>query len=477
MSFVSPLYLAFVLVGAFVTQFARGGLRLALIMLFSAILVASYVPNLLAFLPFALFVTGGYAAIVLVSIGRRRHAVGASVLVIVALFVWLKRYPFVSAVPALGFPYVLVGLSYILFRMLHVLLDVGSGELKRPPVARYFAYLFFFPSFLSGPINRYETFSRDLDAPAAMDRDEAFATLARFLKGWFKVTILGELLLLGQSSLVARLQLAVAGGNGSVMLGLLYAAACGLYLVYLYVNFSGYTDMAITVGRLFGIVLPENFNRPFTAINLQDFWSRWHITLSEWFKIYFFNPLLLVLMRRFPDPKLAPYLGVLALFIVFLVLGAWHGASWEYMLVGFLLGAGIATNKLWQVELARRLGKQAYRELTKRFAYIWASRGLTLAWVSVALTTFWVNIGEAGILFARMGATGTLLGISIMTFVFAACTWLMTVLAGRFARMARPAARPWGAGWRYASLGLAMVGLAFGASLVNSSGTFVYQGF
>jgi D-alanyl-lipoteichoic acid acyltransferase DltB (MBOAT superfamily) len=310
-----------------------------------------------------------------------------------------------------------------------------------------------------------------------MDREEAFATLARFLKGFFKVTILGELLLLGQSSLVARLQLALAGGSGSMMLALLYAAACGLYLVYLYVNFSGYTDMAITVGRLFGIVLPENFNRPFTSTNLQDFWSRWHITLSEWFKIYFFNPLLLALVRRFPDRRLGPYLGVLALFVVFLVLGAWHGASWEYMLVGLLLAIGISTNKLWQVEMSRRLGKMAYRELSGRFAYVWASRGLTFAWVAVALTTFWVNVGDAGRLAAGMGVIGSIAGLAIMTLVFAVCTWLATRLADRFAGPRRPAPRSWGAVWRSASLGLAMVGLAFGASLVNSSSTFVYQGF
>jgi alginate O-acetyltransferase complex protein AlgI len=477
LSFVSPLYLAFVLASAFVTQFARGGLRLALIMIFSAILVATYVPDLLSIVPFALFVAGGYAAIALISVGRMRHATSVSVLVIVILFVWLKRYPFMSAVPALGFPYVLVGLSYILFRMLHVLFDVSQGTMRRPPIARYFAYLFFFPSFLSGPINRYEPFSRDLDAPAGMDRDEAFATLARFLKGFFKVTILGELLLLGQSSLVARLHLALAGGSGSMTLALLYAVTCGSYLVYLYANFSGYTDMAITVGRLFGIVLPENFNRPFTAINLQDFWSRWHITLSEWFKIYFFNPLLLALMRRFPNPRLSPYLGVLGLFVVFLVLGAWHGASWEYMLVGLLLGTGIAANKLWQIEMTRRLGKQAYRALTRQFAYIWASRGLTMAWVAVALTTFWVTIGEAGTLAASMGVIGFIVALAIMSVAYAVCIWLVAGLIDRFGHGEGPAPRPWSAGWRYATLGLAMVGLTFGAALVNSSSTFVYQGF
>jgi alginate O-acetyltransferase complex protein AlgI len=477
LTFVSPLFLAFVLASAFVTQFARGRLRLALILLASAIFVASYVPDPLAFLPFALFVLGGYAAILAVSARRIGHLVGILVLVIVAAFVWLKRYPFVSALPSLGFPYVLVGLSYILFRLLHVLLEVGNGTLRLPPLPRYLAYLFFYPAFLSGPINQYEPFSRDLDTPAPMDREQAFATLARFLKGYFKVAILGELILLGQSSVVARLHAALDGGSGGMMVAVLYAIACGTYLVYLYVNFSGYTDMAIAIGRLFGIILPENFNRPFMAINIQDFWSRWHITLSEWFKIYFFNPLMLVLMRRFPNPKLAPYLAVIALFVVFLVLGAWHGASWEYLLVGALLATGVSANKLWQVELAKRLGKQAYRNLTKRPAYIWGSRGLAWAWVSVALTTFWVNVSEAGQLALRMGLLGSLLALVLMSAAFAACIWLVARALARFGPDAASEARPWRAGWRYASLGLAVAGLAFGVALVNSSSTFVYQGF
>jgi alginate O-acetyltransferase complex protein AlgI len=469
--------LAFVLASAFLIQFARGALRLALILTFSAIVVASYVPNPLSFVPFGLFVTGGYAAIVLVSAGRMRHAVTVSVLVIVAVFVWLKRYPFVSAVPALGFPYVLVGLSYILFRMLHVVLDVNSGAMQRPPVARYFAYLFFFPSFLSGPINQYASFSRDIDAPAGMDRDEAFATVTRFLLGFFKVAILGELLLIGQSSLVSRLHLALSGGSSGIMLAPLYAVTCGLYLVYVYFNFSGYTDMAIAVARLFGIVLPENFNRPFMASNFQDFWSRWHISLSEWFKVYFYNPLLLTLMRRFPNPKLGPYLGVLTSWIVFLVLGAWHGASWEFMLVGFLLGTGVAANKLWQIEMNRRLGQKAYRELTRLFAYIWFSRGLTSAWVAVALTTFWFRIGEARILIASLGVVGFIMALAIMSLTFAGGVWLASGLVDNFRSDDRPASRQWTTGWRYVSLGLVIVGLTFGASLVTSSSTFVYQAF
>jgi alginate O-acetyltransferase complex protein AlgI len=474
LSFTSPIFLAFVLASAFAAQFARGPARLALILVFSAAFVASYLPDPLSFAPFALFVAGAYGAIALVSAGRVPHAAGLSVLAIVATFVWLKRYPFVEAIPPLGFPYVLVGLSYILFRILHVLLDVNAGQLKRPPAARFLAYLFFFPSFLSGPINRYEDFERDLDAPAGMDRDEAFATLARFLLGFFKVAVVGTLLLLVQSALVARVHIALDGGGPVPLLAALYAAACGLYLVYLYANFSGYTDMAIAVARLFGIVLPENFNRPFMAGNFQDFWSRWHMTLSEWFKIYFFNPLLLALMRRFPNPRLAPYLAVLALFVVFLVLGAWHGASWEYMLVGFLLATGVGVNKLWQVELARRMGKKAYRGLTQRPAYIWASRGLTFAWVSVALTTFWVDVGGMGALAARMGILGSAAALVLMTLGFALPIWLYSVLAGR---LAGADARPWGAPWRVASLGLAMAGLAFGAALVNSSSGFVYQGF
>ena len=469
MSFASVQLMLFALAAATLAAPLHGAARLWLILVASLVFAATYMPGPLAALPLVLFVLLGYGATLLVAAGRGRAAMAVLVAAIVAIFVWLKRYPFVEAVPALPFPYVLVGLSYILFRMLHVVFEVRNGTFPPPSFPRYLAYLIFFPAFLSGPINHYPPFARDLDAPQKLDSEAAFQTLARFLLGYAKVAVGGEILLLVHGALAARLD-----GVEGATLALLHAAATGLYLVYLYVNFSGYTDMAIALGRLLGIVLPENFDRPFLANNFQDFWSRWHITLSEWFKIYFFNPLMMGLMRRWPQRRLEPYLSAFALFVVFLVLGAWHGASWEYMLVGFMLATGVAVNKLWQTELGKRLGKPRYRALQARPLYIWAARGLTLAWVAAALTTFWIEIEGAARLLARLGPLWAAVSLVLLSAAFAIAVWAGTKLLALLP--ARPEHRPRPA-LRVAALGATVAALAFLVPVLNSAGDFVYQAF
>jgi len=477
MSFTSVTFIVFVLAAALIGQGLKGPWRLAFILLVNLVFAATYISQPLAALPLVAFVLAGYGAVVLAAKGRVTHAVAFSTVVLVAAFVWLKRYPFVEAIAPLPFPYALVGLSYILFRLLHVLFEVGGGTMKAPSFLRYLAYLFFFPAFLSGPIHRYEPFARDLEAPASLDADTAFTTLKRFLTGFAKVAVVGECLILVQGAVSGRLDAAVAGGAPGLLLAGMYAAGAAIYLVFLYANFSGYTDMAVAVARLFGVVLPENFNRPFTASNFQDFWSRWHITLSEWFKIYFFNPLLKGLMGRFPSATLAPYLGVFALFIVFVVLGFWHGSSWEYLLTGTLLGVGIALNKLYQIEITKRLGKKRYKALAARPAYAWASRGLTLAWVSLSLTPFWIPVEGIAALTVDAGVAGFGLALILMSLSFIVpllvLTWLERRVGASIA--VNPLVRS--SGGRAIWLGVLIVVLLFAVPLLNSSSDFVYQAF
>src|SRR5205809_926186 len=129
--------------------------------------------------------------------------------------------------------------------------------------------------------------------------------------------------------------------------------------------------------RLLGQHLPENFDRPFTARNFLEFWQRWHMTLSNWFKLYLFNPLVGALAGRFPSRAAAPYLGVIAFFVTFGVMGVWHGTTTVFVIYGLLMGAGASANKLWQVALARRLGKQGYRRLAENPLYLYGCRGVT----------------------------------------------------------------------------------------------------
>lgn len=475
MQFTSLNFVGFVLIAALLAQSLRGAWRTNFLVFLSAVFAASFMASPLAAVPLIAFVLAGYGALMLVERRKAGHAVALSVLVLVAVFIWLKRYPFVAAVPPVPFEYAVVGLSYILFRLLHLVFEVGDGALKRPSFPRYIAYLFFFPAFLSGPINRYEPFERDLEQPAGMDADEAWRTLRRFLTGFVKVAVVGELILMVQGMFAGRLDATVAAGGSGLMIAGLYAFAAGLYLLFLYANFSGYTDMAIAVGRLFGIVLPENFNRPFMATNFQDFWARWHITLSEWFRIYFFNPLLKLMMGRITSVKAMPYLGVLALFVTFVVLGFWHGSSWEYLLTGVLLGTGISLNKLYQVEMTKRLGKKPYQALIRRPVYIWAARGLTLAWVSLSLTPFWIPVPGIGALLAAGGVVAFVVTLVVMSLAFAAPLFVLSLIWPPVEAVGTRAGRS--AAVRVAVLAGLMLLLAFAVPLLNSSAAFVYQAF
>ena len=167
---------------------------------------------------------------------------------------------------------------------------------------------------------------------------------------------------------------------------ILYSALIGaIYPLFLYANFSGYTDFVIGVARLYRFELPENFDHPFTSENFITFWSHWHITLSNWLKTYVYMPLLITCMRRVPSRTAEPYFGVLAYFVTFFLVGAWHGQSTMFLFFGVLQGGGVAMNKLYQIVMTNRLSRKGYRALCNHPVYRTLSRGLTFTWFAFTL--------------------------------------------------------------------------------------------
>jgi D-alanyl-lipoteichoic acid acyltransferase DltB (MBOAT superfamily) len=476
MQLTSLSFAGFVLVFATLASRIRGSARIWLLLGISLVFAATYFKTLAAAVPFVFFLLLGYLAVWIASLKSQARRVGGLIGALVLAFIWLKQYPFVTFAPKIQWDYTTIGLSYILFRILHVVIEVAAGVLERPGPVKFLIYLVFFPSFLSGPINRFDDFERDLSNPVILDNESAYHALRRLLVGLVKVAVVAECVMMAQSAVSSRI-LDMSSDASQLGLAIRFILAMPLYLIFLYANFSGYTDIAIAIGRLFGIRLPENFNKPFMANNFQDFWSRWHISLSEWFKIYVFNPLLKALMSRFTSAKAAPYLGVLALFLVFLILGAWHGASWEYLLCGGLLATGVAANKLFQIEMAKRLGKKAYQGLTKQSVYIWGARGLTLAWVSVALVPFWLSVSQMSDFAGRLGVFGLLSVVLAIGLTFALGTFLLARFFQVIERLGIAAQIGSAATGRVVFLGCLLMILAFGIPMINSSTAFVYQGF
>ncbi len=357
-------------------------------------------PHVVALLPLAGFLAAGYLGVMAVRSGMHR-AVVVGVIALVAIYAWLKQYSFLPSHSFLAFGYFTLGLSYIFFRVLHLVIDAGApGPARDIRVAHYLAYTLNFTTLVSGPIQRYEDFAPQIDQPGVRpDLDTIGVQIERLIVGFFKVNVLG--LLFNMVQVDALAELARQGDAATKFWAAFRLVGC--YPFFLYCNFSGYIDIVIALARLMGINLPENFNRPFSATSFIDFWNRWHITLSTWLKIYVYNPLLITLMRRFPSPSLEQTFGILCFFVTFFLIGIWHGRTSEYVFFGVLQGGGVALNKLWQVMLTRRLGRKPYRALAARPLYAMVARGLTFTWFALSLIWFWASWAQVRIAFAGAG--------------------------------------------------------------------------
>jgi D-alanyl-lipoteichoic acid acyltransferase DltB (MBOAT superfamily) len=245
----------------------------------------------------------------------------------------------------------------------------------------------------------------------------------------------------------------------------------------LYANFAGYMDIVIGIGGLLGHSLPENFDRPFLARNFLELWTRWHITLSQWFRTYVFNPLLQLLATRVTSARLAPYLAVVVFFVTFLLMGVWHGATSVFVLYGLFMGAGASVNKLWQQLASKRLGKARYKAWCEKPGVAYASRGLTFAYFAFGLSCLWLNLGELLALAHRLGAAGILLGY-LSTSVAAAIAFRgWDLLAAGVERVRSAAWNEPGLIARNLGLGLLIVLIVSVSSFFHKAPEFVYRAF
>lgn len=230
-----------------------------------------------------------------------------------------------------------LGISFFTFQEISYLVDVYKNKIKLDKnIINFSLYICFFPRIISGPIVRYEEFQESITNFSKPTMDRLYLSIKRICWGLGKILILAQVMksvwnLIYSSSISSNISVLTA------WLGMI------CYSFYLYMDFSGYTDVAIGVGNLFGIQLPENFDYPYYANSISDFWRRWHITLSKWFKDYIYIPL-------GGSKKGNTYLHIL---IVFLLTGLWHGASWNFILWGLyhgiwrMLERAIRNNKIY----------------------------------------------------------------------------------------------------------------------------------
>jgi len=230
-----------------------------------------------------------------------------------------------------------LGYSYLAFRILHTIRDRQSGRLPSVTLGEYVNYVIFFPSFTAGPIDRIERFIMELRSPLALDNEGWVDAGTRLFVGLFKKFVIAEMLSVISLSDIMVSQVKTTGW----MWVFLYA-----YAFRIYFDFSGYTDIAIGLGRLIGIRLPENFSAPYLKPNLTQFWNSWHMTLTQWFRSYFFNPVTrLIRSAKRPWPV---WLTILVTQVSTMVLiGMWHGITWGFALWGLWHGLGLFIQNRW----------------------------------------------------------------------------------------------------------------------------------
>ncbi|MBQ9269796.1 MAG: MBOAT family protein [Oscillospiraceae bacterium] len=224
-----------------------------------------------------------------------------------------------------------VGISFYTFQTLSYVLDVYRGTISPEPHFGYYAlFISFFPQLVAGPIERTEHLLPQLKQPAARDPVKFRHGFWLLLTGFFKKIVIAD-------SLAPYVDQVF--GNPSQAAGVDVVLAVFLFGIQIYCDFSGYTDIARGSAALLGVDLMENFNRPYSAVSIRDFWRRWHISLTRWFTDYVYIPL--------GGNRSGLRRQILSVMIVFLLSGLWHGAGWNFVAWGAIHGLFLCVGLLW----------------------------------------------------------------------------------------------------------------------------------
>ena len=253
---------------------------------------------------------------------------------------------FVKVTPAiyghqslLGF----LGISYLTFRSVGMIIELRDGVLKEFSLWEFLRFMLFMPTFSSGPIDRFKRFNEDYET--IPERDELLDMLETsvqyimlgFLYKFILAHIFGSMIL----PPLKQYALQMGGIFNLPTLGVMYVFGLDLFL-----DFAGYSMFALAISNLMGIKSPINFNKPFVSRDLKEFWNRWHMSLSFWFRDFVFMRLVTVLIRNkvFKNRNTT---SSVAYIINMLVMGFWHGVTWYYIAYGLFHGLGLVVNDAW----------------------------------------------------------------------------------------------------------------------------------
>ncbi len=379
-----------------VIPIARGWLRTAVFLGVNLIFVWSYWGP--SAMPIGLaFCLAGYVSARL----AQRYGMGVlvtSLVVLTALFVYLRGYSLGgAAAPAAPTGVGLIniaGLSFLFFKMIHVVVDAAGGSIEHLRLGRYLNYCLNFTTVLMGPIQRYQDFSEQWSnqrAPADLEANLDAAN--RVLRGMVKAFVLAPVL----APFVLAPGLPIETLGGLLLLTKVYA-----FYIYLYLDFSGYCDIVIGVGSMMGVRPPENFRFPFVSRDVSAYWLRVHRSLTLWLTDYLFTPTYRFALR-------SPWLGrhgflavAASLLLTMLIVGAWHGTTLNFVVFGFVHGCALVAVRGYDLVMTRWLGRAGFRRFTQRPMVTAGAVFLTYNFTSLAYVLFVLDLGESSRLFKEL---------------------------------------------------------------------------
>jgi alginate O-acetyltransferase complex protein AlgI len=257
-----------------------------------------------------------------------------------------------------------LGISFLTFQKVAFLADVYAGEIESVDILHFLLFTLFFPRTIAGPITRYREITSQFTTIARRDASVHIAVgTCLFSIGLFKKSVIADHLV---PFVTPVFDPPVYPQFDDLPPTLITSwVALFAYVFQLYFDFSGYSDMAVGCARMFGVRLPINFNSPYKARSIVDFWNRWHITLTRFLTAYVYTPLVLHLTRRrladgkqilrkmYSEPSAIWTLVVLPTLVTMMVSGLWHGAGWQFVVWGMLHGIYLSLNQIWRLLEAR----------------------------------------------------------------------------------------------------------------------------
>ncbi len=271
-----------------------------------------------------------------------------------------------------------IGLSYILFRYIHWLIESSKKTIHDSDFLTFLNYIFFFPSFLAGPIDKYINFHYWVgNNKLTYQKSLFFAGVSRVFIGTFKTIGIVPLIIVYATDYTQFLTDYTP--SAALLLSLF------TYSAYIFLDFSGYSDIAIGTAYMIGIKTPENFNAPYLSLNISDFWKRWHITFSSFLTLYVFKPII-KLLNSVIHPKRRLLVSVLGYLLTFIICGLWHGNSINFLYWGLWHGIGLAIYKIWNVKIKPNktfFESEAYKGISIVITFIF----VTIGWLFFHYTT------------------------------------------------------------------------------------------